>query len=627
MQQAFEQEARIEYDRALKLGKREYAARVSRGERGNLLVLDEIVGQNSIMAYVRRPAMEIPLSDVAGTYTSGRAHSFAANFMPLSPDGSEFSGKWQALCAAHLGEGLRDPVQVYEYMWKYYVVEGNKRVSVLKYFDAPTVRAEITRMIPQLDPNDAETGLYYAFLQYDKQGMFKGLRLDSAEKYQRMAALEAQLIPQEERNDPQLYNSIYIQFVMAVKKARIPYPVGDVMTEYLRLYGLPRDTVLSELTQQVSALVPQLALLSRPQEPTLLLDKKEEQPPTLVQRLFSPKRTANVLFAYDEAQRNSGWVGAHEKGRLALEKELGDKVRTVALDGLTPENCYEQLTEHSRDMHLVLITSGYLMNAALRFQLEHPDIMVMVYSRVRQDARLGTYYGRYYEASFLAGVTAGYATKKHKVAYVTPYTEKRYTPDINAFGLGVKTVSPDARVLLMQRGVSPFDPQTCKNGLLQAAALGADVAMCPLYDGIELPGVPSDVFSAVLRLSETGEPRQFISAPAWDWGRYYVEIVKAFLSGSLDMLAALDRGETGVAGLWWGLGTGVLKFRMADFVPPAAGNMVRYLRSSIALGRFNPFHGPVYDQENVLRIPEHTDPKPYDILNMEWLADFICVID
>ena len=620
-------DARQDYDRALRRGRKEYSTLTARGESGILKVLDELTQENRIMAYIKQPQREIPMSAITGTYTSARARSFSAGFMPLHDEDTEFASKWCDLCAIHMTEGLRDPIQVYEYMWHYYVIEGNKRVSVLKYFDAPTVRAEITRMIPQQNPNDPITSLYYAFLQYDRRGLFKGLKLDSEEKYKKMTELEAQLVPEDQRGDPVLYNSIYIQFVMAANKAKVPYPVGDVMMEYLRLYGLPKDTVLSELTQQVTALMPQLELISKRQEPTLLLESKEEQPQSLVQRLFGAKKTANIIFAYDEGQRGSGWVGAHEKGRLALEREMGDKVRTVVLDGLTPDNCYEKLTEHCRDIHLVFITSTYLMNAALRFQLEHPDIMVMVYSRVRQDARLATYYGRYYEASFLAGITAGYATQNNKVAYVTPNTEKRYTPDINAFGLGVKTVNPNARVLLMQRGVSPFDPQTCKNGLEQAAALGADIALCPLYEGIELPGIPSGVFSAVLRISENGEPRQFISAPAWDWSRYYAEIVKAFLSGSLDMLEMLDKSDKGVAGLWWGIGSGVLKFYMADFVPPAAANLVRYLRSCIALGRFNPFHGPVYDQENALRIPENSDPKPYDILNMEWIADFIRVID
>ena len=39
-------------------------------------------------------------------------------------------------------------IKVYEYMNKYYVIEGNKRVSVLKYFNSPTIAAEVTRKVP-----------------------------------------------------------------------------------------------------------------------------------------------------------------------------------------------------------------------------------------------------------------------------------------------------------------------------------------------------------------------------------------------------------------------------------------------------------------------------------------------
>lgn len=163
----------MEYDNALRRGKREYSALTSRGERGTLLVLDELTQESRIMAYVKQPTREISMNRIAGTYTSARARSFSAGFMPLYDSGTEFAGKWISLCAAHMTEGLRDPIQVYEYMWNYYVIEGNKRVSVLKYFGAPSVRAEITRMIPQMDPEDPETATYYAFLRYDRKGKFK----------------------------------------------------------------------------------------------------------------------------------------------------------------------------------------------------------------------------------------------------------------------------------------------------------------------------------------------------------------------------------------------------------------------------------------------------------------------
>ncbi|MDD2428585.1 MAG: BMP family ABC transporter substrate-binding protein [Eubacteriales bacterium] len=627
MQHVFEVEARSEYEKARKQGQKDYSARTARGLRGTLLVLDEVAEQNRVMAYVKRPTMEIPLSLIIGTYTSSRAYSFSASFLPLHHEGSEFSYKWIALYAALLEEGLRDAIQVYEYMWHYYVVEGNKRVSVLKHLGAPTVRAEITRMIPQLDPDDPDTAVYYAFLHYDRKGLFKGVRLSTAEKYRHLEEMERFLVKDAPEGTTVDYNNIYLQFHSACAQVQPALPVGDVMLEYFRLYGIPYDTVLSEITSRVLAMQPQLELISQPdKEPTLVLDPKEEVTESLVSRLFSPRRTARILFGYEEGRTESNWIGAHEKGRRAMQQEMGARVETRYLDHLSIDNCYETLSQNT-DTDLVLLTSTNLATPALRFALEHPDIMTLVYSRVRQDSRLSTYYGRYYEVVFLCGVAAGFMTKTGKVAYVTPQTDKRYTPDVNAFGLGVKSVNPRAEVMLVQKNVSPFDPASCRLGLVEAAAQGADVALTPRYDRLDLPGVPDDAFSAVVEIDEGGRPFRYICSPAWDWGRYYTEIARSYLNNSLDVLKFIGRDEAGVAGLWWGIGTGVLRFRMAEAVHPAAQNLLHYLRNSIALGRFNPFHGPVFDRDGVLRVASKSDPKPYDILNMEWIADFIRIIE
>ena len=40
------------------------------------------------------------------------------------------------LCRAQQEEGIREPVQAFEFMNRFYVQEGNKRVSVLRYFGA-----------------------------------------------------------------------------------------------------------------------------------------------------------------------------------------------------------------------------------------------------------------------------------------------------------------------------------------------------------------------------------------------------------------------------------------------------------------------------------------------------------
>ena len=45
-------------------------------------------------------------------------------------------------------EGIREPIKAYEFMNKFYVEEGNKRVSVLKFFDAVSIPGNVTRIVP-----------------------------------------------------------------------------------------------------------------------------------------------------------------------------------------------------------------------------------------------------------------------------------------------------------------------------------------------------------------------------------------------------------------------------------------------------------------------------------------------
>lgn len=621
--------ARAEYERAQRLAQREYSTLTSRGERGNLLVLDEIAGDTSIMAYVKQPTREIPLHRVVGTYTSSRAYSFSAGFLPMHPEGTEFATKWISLCASHMGEGLRDPIQVYEYMWNYYVVEGNKRVSVLKYFGAPAIRAEVTRLIPQLDKDAPGTAVYYAFLRYDKEGLFKNIELTTEEKYAQLRELEVRLTDKLAPDGIQPnYNSMLIRFDEAFAAVDDTLPVGDAFLEYLKVYGFMIETPASVLEEQIKALLPQLRLASKPDaEPQLLMEAGEEPPSSLFERLFSSRKTAKVVFAYEEGRTERNWIGAHEKGRQAMQEELGTKVSSGYIDGLTADNAYQELKKAASDADLVLITSTKLAQPALRFSLEHPDTLVLLYARVRHNYRLNTYYGRYFEPVFLCGVAAGLATETGKVAYVTPHIERsRHTADINAFALGAKSVRPGAEVMLIWQGIDRNDPKTCEIGIRNAVKLGVDIALVPDYPGLDLPGLPDGVFSLLLKLHDYGVPSQYLAAPAWNWDRFYTEIVKSYLNGSLDMLCQLDQEDPTVTGLWWGLGTGVFSFKSTDFLPPIANNLLQYLRRSIELGRFNPFRGPISDRNGVLRIAENSDPSPYEVLSMDWIADFINII-
>ncbi len=156
------------YASARKEGLREQSRFKARGWNSHVPVLDSLMSRDEILNEVSLGLMEVPISKIKGTKTAGRSSALAPNFMPVLDEDTEFAAKWETLYASHELEGIRDPIKVYEYLNWFYVEEGNKRVSVLKFSGAATVQAYVTRFIPKYNEEDAVICLYYEFLEFYK---------------------------------------------------------------------------------------------------------------------------------------------------------------------------------------------------------------------------------------------------------------------------------------------------------------------------------------------------------------------------------------------------------------------------------------------------------------------------
>ena len=76
---------------------------------------------------------------------------------------SEFGVKWRGVVNYHLDQGIGDPIVAYEYLNKFYVLEGNKRVSVLKYFGGDSIDGNVIRVLPYPDDTN-DTKPYQLYL-------------------------------------------------------------------------------------------------------------------------------------------------------------------------------------------------------------------------------------------------------------------------------------------------------------------------------------------------------------------------------------------------------------------------------------------------------------------------------
>ena len=229
------------YEKVYKLGMKEYRNKTMKGEYPYLAVLDEILSHVDVAKEQDLGLVYIPIDQIVGTKTEGRTSAFADNFMPLLPSDSEFAYKWMNLYESHLEEGIHDAIKAYEFMNRFYVEEGNKRVSVLKYCDAVSVSAHVTRIIPKPDDSE-ENRIYYEFLDFYEKTQINYLNFSQLGSYPEIL----KIIGVESADDfteslNSQFNSAFIRFSTAFYKKRgdkLTLTPADAFLLYLKVHDL-----------------------------------------------------------------------------------------------------------------------------------------------------------------------------------------------------------------------------------------------------------------------------------------------------------------------------------------------------------------------------------------------------
>ena len=178
-----------DYENARKLGLQSYRHEITRGRYPYLPALEEMLMNLSSMREEAIGLREVPIYLVCGTLTKGRQEAFAKNYMPILPEDSEFAAKWVNLLNHQENEGIRDPVIAHEFMGRFYISEGNKRVSVLKYLEQPDILADVTRILLPDENSTKEARIYREFVKFfDCTGIY-GIYFSGEGYYAKLAEL------------------------------------------------------------------------------------------------------------------------------------------------------------------------------------------------------------------------------------------------------------------------------------------------------------------------------------------------------------------------------------------------------------------------------------------------------
>ena len=156
------------YGKARRDGLRIYTAALQAHEDPYLPVLENKVPELASLSRLSLGIMPVPLSRVMGSVSMGRSRAFTRDFLPILDGGSEFAAKWDRLYESVEAQGVSMPVTALEYLGYYYVIEGNKRVSVMKAMGARDIEADVTRVYP-VRSDDPEIVSYYEYCDFAKE--------------------------------------------------------------------------------------------------------------------------------------------------------------------------------------------------------------------------------------------------------------------------------------------------------------------------------------------------------------------------------------------------------------------------------------------------------------------------
>ncbi|MCD8301146.1 MAG: BMP family ABC transporter substrate-binding protein [Clostridiales bacterium] len=614
------------YDAALKAGKKDMQACIAAGGSGTLPVLDEILGDAEIRGEVPLGLQDIPVELIVGTRTAGRATSFAPNFMPILDEKTEFAMKWNNLCDIHINEGIRDPIVAYEYLNKYYILEGNKRVSVLKYFGATSIPGYVTRVIPAWK-DTPEIRIYYEFLGFYNETSINYVEVTKEGSYREICRLTGHRKNVRWSLDDRIdFRSCYNIFADAFEDLggdKLDSTTGDAFLSYLRLFGydeMKHDTE-AHFKENLKKLWAEFEITQSDADPeentTVKLDPTPDYKKSIASQIISVSQAAvktpiKIAFMYNSTIEESGWTYTHELGRIHVEEAFGGKVKTTVYEDI-PEDGDKDLRAIEQAIDdgntVIFTTSPIFLTSSIKAAADHPKVKILNCSVNSAHKYIRTYYARVFEAKLLNGVLAGIMTDTGKIGYIADYPIVSVPAAIDAFALGVKMVNPKAKIYLEwstareNQGVN-LTEKFYDQGITYISHLDTKVPRHPTRE------------YGLYRVN--GETPVNLASPVLDWGKFYERLIRNILRGTWNAEGKYDPGKA--LSYFWGMSSGVVDVIWSDAIPSETRNLLETMKHSIMRYDFNPFRGNLHTQDGVITAPPG-GLNTSDIIAIDWLAD------
>ena len=237
----------------------------------------------------------------------------------------------------------------------------------------------------------------------------------------------------------------------------------------------------------------------------------------------------------------AGYTYAHHTGITKAMEELGmDPSTQLVIVDEVPDTDYDKIanavdTLVASDCNIVFaISFGYMQAVADKAE-EYPDVIFShATGYMSNDTNFNNYFGRIYQARYLAGIAAGLKsleTGNNNVGYVSAFgTEYAETcSGINGFTLGAQSVNPNAKVYVKELGTwaDEVNESAFAKELIQTYNCGVISQHCDSAQP-QIAAQDAGVFGCGYNSDMTADaPKAHLTAAVWHWNVYYHTAIQA----------------------------------------------------------------------------------------------------
>lgn len=332
------------------------------------------------------------------------------------------------------------------------------------------------------------------------------------------------------------------------------------------------------------------------------------------------KELITVGFVVTGGMEEEGWNSLHYRGIKSACDEIGVdllvKENVLENSGQCPKAIHE-LAKEQADI-IILSSYGYAAEAE-EIVKQYPEIAFYSESFENKGDNLDCYFARMYQARYLSGIVAGYATETDKIGYVAAMSNDEVNRGINAFTLGVQRVNPEATVFVTW--TNAWDDVEAER---QAAAklideCGADVLTYHqnqpnVVDVAEERGIASIGY----HLAPEGVSENFLTAVVSHWDITYRELILDCIKGKSDI----------VDFYWFGMEHNAVGLtELSPLVPGEAASEIEKAADEIMTGA-DVFSGEIYDADGKLRCGKDESISDEALMTqMDWFVKGVKVYE